>query len=69
MARTLILVNRHRWSLPAAAHNFVLNRWIATDPLGVETSTERAECGMPFMHGKALQRLLFGSMLNLEIWA
>jgi hypothetical protein len=55
MARNLLLVHRHRRSLPATACNLFSSLPIATDPLDVETSTERAECGMPFMHGNALQ--------------
>ena len=55
MARNLLLVHRHRRSLPATAYNFVFSRSIATDPLCAETSAERAEGGMPFMHGNALQ--------------
>lgn len=55
MARNLLLVHRHRRSLPATAYDFVFSRPIATDPLDVETPTERAESGMSFMHGNALQ--------------
>ena len=55
MARNLLLVHSHRRSLPATAYDFFFSRSIATDPLGVETSAERAKGGMPFMHGNALQ--------------